>query len=509
MALSTDLISQFVKVTNDNKKTSKETTVKGTVVENGKFVILDGSTAMTPVATTSGVKSGDRVTVLVKDHTATITGNLSSPSSRVADVDDVNNKISEFEILLAYEVSADELAAIRASIDNLRVISAKITSLESVFALITSIEAKYANMKYVSADEVEVISADIESLKAMFAKIVNVSAEDLYAANAELDNLNAYNAEFTYISAKRLKAMYGDIKELDAEKLSAEDADLRYVNIDFTNIDQAWMSEFYSKSGIIENVTIGEGTITGRLVGVTITGDLIETNTLVADKLVIKGEDGLYYKLNTDGVTTESEQTEYNSLSGSVITAKSITATKISVSDLVAFDATIGGFNITNNSLYSGVKETIDNTTPGIFLGNDGQVSFGDGTNYLRYYRDENGVFKLEISAESILFGAEGRSSMDDIKALTEHVKIGTWEDPETGELNPSVELSEGDSDFKQVITNKAARIMEGHTTITEMNVDGVETENITAHGEIRQGGWVWVTHGQGNLGLMWKGATN
>lgn len=509
MALSTDLISQFVKVTNDNNKTSKETTVKGTVAENGKFVILDGSTTMTPVSTTAGVRTGDRVTVLIKDHSAVITGNLSSPSYQVTDADDVINKISEFEILMAYEITTEEMDVIRATIENLKVTAAKITSLESVTALITSIEAKYANIKYISGDEIKAISADIESLRAIFGSFADVTTEDLYAANAELDNLNAYNASFTYISADRLKAIYSDIKELDAEKLSAEDADLRYVNIDFTNIDQAWMSEFYSKSGIIENVTIGEGTITGRLVGVTITGDLIETNTLVADKLVIRGENGLYYKLNTNGVTTEAEQTDYNSLNGNIIAAKSITATKISVNDLVAFDATIGGFNITNNSLYSGVKETIDNTTPGVFLGNDGQVSFGDGTNYLRYYRDENGVFKLEISAESILFGAEGRSSMDDIKALTEHVKIGTWEDPETGELNPSVELSEGDSDFKQVITNKAARIMEGHTTITEMNVDGVETENITAHGEIRQGGWVWVTHGQGNLGLMWKGATN
>ena len=43
---------------------------------------------------------------------------------------------------------------------------------------------------------------------------------------------------------------------------------------------------------------------------------------LIADKLVVKGENGLYYKLNTDGVTTETEQTEYNSLNGSVITAK-------------------------------------------------------------------------------------------------------------------------------------------------------------------------------------------
>ena len=100
--------------------------------------------------------------------------------------------------------------------------------------------------------------------------------------------------------------------------------------------------------------------------GVTIKGELIEGGTVVADKLVVQGEDGLYYKLNTDGVSITAEQTEYNSLNGSVITAKSVTAEKISVSDLVAFGADIGGFHITTDAIYSGVKESVDNTTRGV-----------------------------------------------------------------------------------------------------------------------------------------------
>ena len=67
---------------------------------------------------------------------------------------------------------------------------------------------------------------------------------------------------------------------------------------------------------------------------------------------------------------------------------------------MVAFDATIGGFNITENSIYSGVKESIDNTTNGVYLDKDGQIYIGDSTNYLKYYMDENGNYKLEISAD-------------------------------------------------------------------------------------------------------------
>jgi hypothetical protein len=119
------------------------------------------------------------------------------------------------------------------------------------------------------------------------------------------------------------------------------------------------------------------------------------------------------------------------------------------------------------------------------------------------------GVYKLEISAESVLFGGGAKKSLADLEALTEHVKIGTTVDPETGDVNPCVELSEGDSDYKQVITNKASRIMEGENVITEMDTDGVTTENMTVRNEIRQGQWAWVQHGRGNLGLMWKEVVN
>lgn len=54
-----------------------------------------------------------------------------------------------------------------------------------------------------------------------------------------------------------------------------------------------------------------------------------------------------------------------------MIRAKSITATKIAVEDLVAFGATIGGWHITDSGLYSGTKEALDNVSMGMFLGND------------------------------------------------------------------------------------------------------------------------------------------
>ena len=136
----------------------------------------------------------------------------------------------------------------------------------------------------------------------------------------------------------------------------------------------------------------------------------------------------------------------------------------------------------------------------------DGQVYLGDAENFLRYFKDDDGNYKLEISAESILFGSNSRSSVADLQAITEHIKLGTYTDPDTGDSNPSIELAEGDSDFKQVITNKSAMYMDGSVVRTKMDTEGVTTDNVTIKNELRHGGWVWKTRPNGNYGLSWKG---
>lgn len=294
MALSDDLISQFVKATKDTTKNITESIVYGTVQEDTSMVLIDGSDVPTPVTTSVVLNKDDRVTILLKNHEAIVTGNTTSPAPRKDDV------------------------------------------------------------------------LDVSVIEAVEAKIVN----------------------------------------LETEKLSAKDIEGKYANIDFSNITKATMKEFYATSGIIKDAVLQNGVITGELSGVKISGDLVLANTLIADRLIIKGKDGLYYKLNTDGVTVEKDQTEQNSLNGAIITAKTITASKINVTDLQAFGATIGGFKISENSLYSGVKSSPTNTTRGIYLGSDGQLFFGDATNYIKYIIDADGNSKLQIAADNITFGA-------------------------------------------------------------------------------------------------------
>lgn len=409
MPLSTDLISQFVKVTKNEPEESKESTAYGTTVEyNGStYVKLDGSDLLTPIVTTADVKSGERVTVMIKDHTATVTGNISSPAARTGDVKDLGNKISEFEIVIADKVSVEQLEAEIARIDSL--VADNVTIKERLTASEAEIDTLIADNVVIN-EKLTAHNASIENLEA-----TKIDAEIVEAKYATIESLEATDAKFnnlesTYATIVSLDAQKARIDDLDAKKLSAEQADLKYANIDFTNIGKAAIENFYATSGIIKDLVIGDQTVTGKLVGVTIVGDLIEGGTVKADKLVVLGSDGLYYKLNTDGVSTTAEQTEYNSLNGSVITANTITADKINVKDLVAFDATIGGFNISDNAIYSGAKATIGNTTNGIYMDKDGQIAVGNGTSYLKYYKDTDGSYKLIISAESMMFSVTGKT---------------------------------------------------------------------------------------------------
>lgn len=419
MSLDSDLIKQFVKSTKDNTKNQNGTTIHATtVLYNGKYYVrLDGSDLLTPITTTTDIEDGERVNVLIKNHTATVTGNMSSPAARTdtvqeldGKVEETGKKITEVEILMADKVSTGELEAINATIENLKVTTGSIENLESVNADIENLQAKYAELEYVDANTINALNADIENLEAKVAKIEDLSVDDLNAINANINQLKAYNAEFTYVSADVLQAIKASIKELEAQHITTEELDAKYANIDFANIGEAAIENFYAKSGVIQDVVISDGQVTGTLVGVTIKGDLIEGGTVVADKLVIKGEDGLYYKLNTNGETVTSEQTEYNSLSGTIITAKSITAEKIAVDDLVAFDATIGGFSITSDSLYSGVKESVNNTTRGIYMDKTGQIAVGDSSNYLKFFKNSEGKWQLAISADTMIMSSSGKT---------------------------------------------------------------------------------------------------
>ena len=69
MNLSTELLSQFAKITKQEKPRNKESTVYGTIVEydGAKYVKIDGSDLLTPISSTTNVKGEDKLPVTIAE----------------------------------------------------------------------------------------------------------------------------------------------------------------------------------------------------------------------------------------------------------------------------------------------------------------------------------------------------------------------------------------------------------------------------------------------------------
>lgn len=432
MALSQDLVNQFVKITNDTKKDKSEVTVKGTykVINNIEYVQLDGSDILTPVTSVVDAEDGERVNVLIKDHTATVTGNISSPAARTKTVSDLKDEVDEQgNTIKQLDTTIEQQNASIIQINtDITQINTSITQANSRINQqgdnITSMNNtinQIGNTVNQQGNTIEQLDDDIKSVGNTIVSINNTINQQ---GNTITQQGNTIIQQGNIISEQgnEMQIFDSNIRILNSgfviengvltglSQIILNTLTAQYAEIDFANIQMAAVEKLFTESGIIKDLVVSEQHISGELVGVTIKGDLIEGNTVKADKLVILGSDGLYYKLNITGETVESEQTNVNSLNGQVIAAQSITASKIAVDDLVAFDATIGGFHISQHGIYSGVKESISNTTAGIHLDDAGQVYIGDDTNYLKFIQDEQGGWKLDISASTINFGIEGKS---------------------------------------------------------------------------------------------------
>lgn len=480
MALSNDLVSQFAKIAkNDSTKTDKS--IYGTVVEvNGeKFVKFDGSDLLTPtpVKYTTDISNEDRVIVTVKNHTATVTGNLTAPSAKLDDLIKALNL--EGEVAGVKNLIAEKIVASEVTVKDLVADNATIN---------------------------EKLTANEASIGTLVADNATIN-ETLIANKAAIGDLEAKNATITGV----LDVNVADIEDLKAKTAEIENLDAKYANIDFANIGEAAIEKMYATTGLIKNLTVENAQIvTGELDVVTINGDLINANTIKADRLVVRGDNGLYYQLNVDSNGNApvgvSEVDLQNGLHGSKIIAESITADKVSVSDLTAFGATIAGFTIVDKEdapgkLYSGVKESIDNTTAGVYMDSNGQILFGDTSNYVKFFKNEDGTYSLDISASTIKLGGTGKTveAVIDEKvdsAVIDNVNTAVNDalsDLNIGGRNLILNSDEERSSSDYLVTDymPSERLVEDDTYTFTMDV--TPAAGVTHLSVWTSGGWQWL----------------
>lgn len=539
--VSYDVLSQFAKLVNKDKKTNAETTVYGTIVEDGagnKYVKLDGTDQLTPFSVMPSTDStsvaadvNDRVSVSIKNHTATVTGNMSSPAAKNSDV----QEIKQFDILIADRVQAveavvgeldvEKLEATYAVIGDLDAAKAKITELEAVDATITgkltAAEADIDNLKTqkIDADIVNAQYANITGqLTAVNANISNLetqkaSIEDLNATNANITNLEAANATITgkltaaEADIDKLEANKASITDLNAtnanvQKLTAEKADIDFANVKTLEGVVAIIEDLLKAGHIItDDLDAIDGNFTNYLTGVRIVGDIIEGNTIKAKSLIlVDDENGLYYQLNAnslgiDAVKLDKEKYS-NALDGSAIVEKSITAQKITVKDLVAFGAKIADFTMTASdsktgapgTIYSGTKSGVNqDNSRGIYLDSHGQFAVGDSDNFVKFYKDTDGVHKLAIQAQKITFGS-GKKNVETV--INDIQKEAT--------VNLRIDSSRG-TVFKNnaVSTVLSAVIYKGSKRITD--IDTLHAE----FGETAYLEWLWQRIDEESFGTI------
>ena len=266
MSLTSDLITQFVKVTNDKKETVNESTVYGTIVEVGdsKYVRLDGAPdgLLTPISKTANAKDGERVTVMIKNHTATVTGNLSSPAARIGDVEATDLKVTTFEFVLANKVDTDTFIAEQGRVDEL--IAGNITVTNKIEAAIGEIDDLLTNnltvtgrLDAMEADIKELVvgSLDVTVLDAKYAKI-----EDLTATNATVHNLEATYGEFEKLTAAEFDAVDTTIKNLQTDKLDAKTANITYAKVADLNATNADINNLEANIAEIDTLIFGSAT---------------------------------------------------------------------------------------------------------------------------------------------------------------------------------------------------------------------------------------------------------
>lgn len=333
MDLSNSLISQFAKITTDQNGSSTETIVYGTAVSYGDklYVNIDGSDSITPVVTTSEIKAGERVTILLKDHSATILGNISNPAASTETVgkvldeyDTIVARIGDFELIIADKVTTEQLQAEVAIINEALIGKATIEQLNAVDAKIENLDVTKLEADVASINQALITKAEIADLEAVRAS-VNVletdvgNIETLIGGNLTMDNIQSLVLTSSKVTVDNAFIKDAMIDRVSASKLTAGTIDTSLITIgseDGAMTITGSLQQFKDANGNVR-IQIGKdatGDFTFALYGADGQGQLINqngitasaisdgliVNKMVADNAAIAGS-----KLDIESVITE------------------------------------------------------------------------------------------------------------------------------------------------------------------------------------------------------------
>lgn len=307
--LTRDVLKDFADIVIDESNKDEEVTAYGTTVESDgvDYVKLDGSSLLTPITTTTDIKPGERVLVLIKNHQAIIIGNSSNPSAGSQELNNLKETVN------LDKATIKDLVANNVTInDSLKANSARIDSLEA-----TNVEI---NGK-LNADRADITRLDTDKLNADEADIRYAKVDELRATSADVVKLNADYAKFKDASVKRLDANEASIQNLDAKKLSAEAADIKYLTIKNAKATYLQAGDFNAYKATVETLLAAKASI----------------KELEANYLKVANAEATYAKITELDALTGS----FNTLNADLAKVEELVTKKASIEDLNAAKASI------------------------------------------------------------------------------------------------------------------------------------------------------------------------
>lgn len=460
MNLQTELIKEFAEVVHDvsgNKQRLSDNIVYGTLSKEGahNYVKIDGSDLLTPVVVAASADSGDRVGVIIKNHTAIAGFNFSSPSVNTRTMENLVSTVNgKFDRIDATYITAEKANLTFATIQSLEAVDGKFDNLDTKFLTVESAKLQYATVEKLNATD-----AKVGSISGDFANFKNGEFEDLKAKKADIDLANVTNAWI----------QNGIIKDGSIGAAAIHD-------------------------GAITNVKIADATIEAAKIK-SINADTITTGTLKTKRLIITGEDGRDSIVKAINMANGIPEAEVND--------RKIQAASIDVVDLSAFHAKIALFEMSANAIYS-EKTSIKDPTSGIYISTTG-IGIGNGgltgknESPIQMYAD--GSFKLvgknskldfntvtgemDIEASSFKVASKAVATKDDIDDVKSEVTTRVTEaeskiTQNANNINLRVEKNGVISAINQsseTVAIDASKInLNGYVTISSLSGSGTST---------------------------------
>lgn len=186
--LPSTLIKDFSKLINERQTNPTPQYLKGTTKISGdkKYVQIDGSSSLTPIAETVDIQEGDRVLVSIENHKATVLGNFTFPPNARKEqeaVDKADEAITDSNVALENATEAKQNAA--TAMENASAAQSSATeaigkaedAMENVQTAITKAETALSD------------ASDAKELANQAADKATESLESVSAAQNEIDQI--------------------------------------------------------------------------------------------------------------------------------------------------------------------------------------------------------------------------------------------------------------------------------------------------------------------------------